>query len=83
MRQASWPESTLLSELMDWVATMGMDARLAGEGEGLFVSGGVVLSHGGEALEFVTEEHGRPEVAVWVEARSAPGGSAGSGARRS
>ena len=48
-------------------------ARLAGEGEGFFVSGGVVLSHERETLVLVAQEHGcprrpslRPDRVVWA-----------------
>ena len=66
VRQASWPESTLLSELMDCVATMGMTRDWRVRAEGFFVSGGVVLSDGRETVVLVAEEHGRAEVAVGV-----------------
>ena len=58
---------------MDWVATMGMHAALAGEGEGLLVAARVVLANGGEALILVTDENGGPVVAAGMRSSSAAG----------
>ena len=64
VHHASELPSTERSELMDWVATMGIHAALPGEGKRLLVAARIVFADAGERLIFVADKDGRPDVAA-------------------